>query len=254
MSDTAVVASPPVRTTSGRPARRSRTGWTAVLLTSLAIAGFSLYTYASADLRALADDGAGLAGTYVDTPLPVRWAFYVHVALGSLALLLGPWQFSRRLRRRWPVAHRSVGVAYLLTVGVAAVCALVMLPFNQARMVGFFGFGALALLWAFTAWRGFDAARRRDLRQHQAWMIRNYALTFAAVTLRSWVGVLIVVQLPFAGSDADPDLLFETAYAAVPFLCWLPNVIVAEWLIRRRGLPSFRLVDRAPDQGVSRAS
>ncbi|MFV2020253.1 DUF2306 domain-containing protein [Micromonospora sp. LOL_023] len=250
MGDTAVAAAPPGRTTGGRPARRSRTGWTVVLLTSLAIAGFSLSTYASADLRALADDGAGLAGTYVDAPLPVRLALYVHVALGSLALLLGPWQFSHRLRRRWPVAHRSVGVAYLLTVGVAAACALVILPFNHARMVGFFGFGALALLWAYTAWRGFDTARRRDLRQHQSWMFRNYALTFAAVTLRSWVGLLIVVQLPFAGPDADPDLLFETAYAAVPFLCWLPNVIVAEWLIRRRGLPSYRLVDPKPvDQG-----
>jgi hypothetical protein len=217
------------------------------MLTSLMIAGISLSTYASAGLRALADVGAGLASTYVGAPLAVRVAFYGHVALASLALLLGPWQFSHRLRRRWPVAHRSVGVAYLLTVGVAAVCALAMAPFNHARMAGFFGFGALALLWAYTAWRGFDSARRRDLRQHQAWMIRNYALTFAGVTLRSWVGLLIAVQLPFVGADADPDTLFETAYVAVPFLCWVPNVIVAEWLIRRRGLPSYRLVDRTPD-------
>ncbi|MFC8851416.1 MULTISPECIES: DUF2306 domain-containing protein [unclassified Micromonospora] len=245
MSDAVAVAPRAARTAFGAPARRSRIGWTAVMLTSLMIAGISLSTYASASLRALADDGAGLAGTYVGAPLPVRLAFYVHVALASLALLLGPWQFSHRLRRRWPVAHRSVGVAYLLTVGIASVCALVMAPFNHARMAGFFGFGALALLWAYTAWRGFDTARRRDLRQHQAWMIRNYAFTFAAVTLRSWVGLLIAVQLPFVAPDADPAALFETAYVAVPFLCWVPNVIVAEWLIRRRGLPSYRLVDPA---------
>lgn len=241
------VVAPPARPGGRSPVRRSRVGWTLVMLTSLAIAGVSLSVYASASLRSLADDGAGLASTYVSAPLPVRGAFYIHVACASLALLLGPWQFSHRLRSARPVVHRSVGVAYLLSVGVASVAALVMAPFNHARMVGFFGFGGLALLWAYTAWRGYDAARRRDLRQHQAWMIRCFALTFAAVTLRSWVGLLIVVQLPFAGSDADPQAMFETAYAAVPFLCWIPNVIVAEWLVRRRGLPSYRLVDRAPD-------
>jgi uncharacterized membrane protein len=245
MNDPTVLAPPADRIAGEAPARRSPIGWTAVMLTSLAVAGVSLSTYASASLAALADEGAGLASTYVNVPAPAQWAFYAHVALGSLALLLGPWQFSHRLRRRWPAAHRFVGVAYLLTVGVASGCALVMAPYNHARMAGFFGFGALALLWAYTAWRGFDTARRRDLRQHQAWMIRNYALTFAGVTLRSWVGLLTAVQLPFVAPDADPAALFETAYVAVPFLCWLPNVIVAEWLIRRRGLPSYRLVDRA---------
>ena len=36
-----------------------------------------------------------------------------------------------------------------------------------------------------------------------------------------------------------PD--FDNAYAAVPFVAWLPNLVFAEWLIRRRGLPSYRL-------------
>ena len=41
------------------------------------------------------------------------------------------------------------------------------------------------------------------------------------------------------------DAAWTNAYAAVPFLAWLPNLLVAEWLIRRRGLPSYRLTPAA---------
>ena len=58
--------------------------------------------------------------------------------------------------------------------------------------------------------------------------------------------MLIVVQLPFVtghrGGGAGRD---DNAYFAVPFTCWLINLVVAEWLIRRRSLPSFRLVTAA---------
>ncbi|MEU4195507.1 hypothetical protein AB0E69_26640 [Kribbella sp. NPDC026611] len=42
------------------------------------------------------------------------------------------------------------------------------------------------------------------------------------------------------GSEVDPDQLMNNAYAAVPFLCWLPNIVVAELMIRRRNLPGLR--------------
>ncbi|NUK82752.1 DUF2306 domain-containing protein, partial [Streptomyces lunaelactis] len=75
----------------------------------------------------------------------------------------------------------------------------------------------------------------------QAWMIRNFALTYAAVTLRLWFGVLIFAQVPFA-HGADPfDAILEQAYAPLPFLCWLPNIVIAELMIRRRGLPALHL-------------
>lgn len=227
--------------TTRRRVDRSRIGWTAVALTSLAIAGYSLALYAQGSLQTMAAAEVGLAGAYASAPGIVQVAFFGHIVTACLALLLGPWQFSRWLRDRYRRAHRWVGRTYLVSVGLGSGTALVIAPYNSAAMVGFFGFGGLAVLWALTAFRGYQAVRRRDLAGHQAWMIRNYALTYAATTLRLWMGILIVVQLPFAGPDADPDALFATAYHAVPFLCWLPNLVVAEWLIRRRGLPSYRL-------------
>jgi hypothetical protein len=83
-------------------------------------------------------------------------------------------------------------------------------------------------------------------------MIRNYAFTYAAVTLRVWLGVLILVQVPFVDAGTDFDALFANAYNAVPFLCWVPNMFVAEWLIRRRGLPSYRLEPGGSSRATAR--
>jgi len=72
---------------------------------------------------------------------------------------------------------------------------------------------------------------------------------------------LIFAQIPFAGPDGfDFGAAFDNAYGVVPFLAWIPNLIVAEWLIRRRGLPSYRITptiarepDRAPIQTLEAA-
>jgi len=97
------------------------------------------------------------------------------------------------------------------------------------------------VLWIWTTYRGYRSARARDFAEHQAWMIRSFALTYAAPTLRLWLIALATVQITFG---VDPEIAFAAAYAPVPFLCWLPNIVVAELIIRRRGLPS--LIRTAP--------
>ena len=211
------------------------------MLSSLAIAVYAVVPYLTASLAELSDSGAaGLAGNYEDRPLVVQAAFYAHVVAGGLALIAGPFPFWRGLRDRHRSVHRWIGRTYLAAIAIAGVSGLVMAPFNSAGLVGFFGFGTLAVLWLATGWLAYRAIRRRDVANHRAWMMRNFALTYAAVTLRLWLGVLIAVQL-LPGGDIDFGDVFDNAYAAVPFLAWLPNLVVAEWLIRRRGLPSFRI-------------
>ena len=48
-------------------------------------------------------------------------------------------------------------------------------------------------------------------------------MTYAAVTLRLW----LIALIPVLGD-------FGSAYVLVPFLCWVPNLLVVEWLLRRR--------------------
>lgn len=217
-----------------------RIGWTWVLLSSLGIAAFAVVPYLTASLRELAETpSGGLAGNYAEQPWPVQLAFYAHIVAGGFALVVGPLQFWQGLRTRHPRVHRWTGRGYLVAVGLGGVAGLVIAPVNDAGLVGLVGFGSLGVLWLATGWLGYRAIRRRDVATHRAWMMRNFALTYAAVALRIWLPLLIVAQLPFATGEFDFDAVFANAYALVPFLCWLPNLVVAEWLIARRGLPTF---------------
>ncbi|MFC9919689.1 DUF2306 domain-containing protein [Agromyces binzhouensis] len=228
------------------PPRRAggRIGLAWVLLSSLGIAAFAVAPYLTASLEALADSGTGgLADHYAAQPPAVLVAFYVHIVAGGIALVTGPFQFWRGLRDRAPGVHRWTGRVSLVAIAVAGLAGLALAPFSAAGLVGTFGFGTLAVLWLLSGWRGYRAIRRGDVPSHRAWMTRTFALTYAAVTLRLWLPLLMFAQVPFAGAGGfDAGAAFANAYAVVPFLCWLPNLIVAEWLIRRRGLPSYRLV------------
>lgn len=218
----------------------TRVAWTWVLLSSLGIAAFAVVPYLTAPLRELAESpSGGLAGNYAEQPLPIQVAFYAHIVGGGIALVLGPLQFWRGLRERRPRVHRWIGRTYLAAIGVGGIAALVIAPVNDAGLVGLFGFGGLGALWLVTGWLAYRAIRRRDVATHRAWMMRNFALTYAAVTLRIWLPLLLLVQLPFIADGTDFDVVFANAYAAVPFLCWVPNLVVAEWLIARRRLPGF---------------
>ncbi len=87
-----------------------------------------------------------------------------------------------------------------------------------------FGFGILAALWFFTGVQGYRMVRRGEINDHRRWMVRNFALTLAAVTLRIYMPLLLgVLHWPF-----------RPTYITVSWLCWVPNLLVAEWIVRRR--------------------
>ena len=244
MTTTPTTQQPPSTTTTTRRTitTRSRIGWLAVVLTSLGIAAFAVTPYLTATLESLSQaDSGGLAEAYAGRPWFVLVAFYAHIVAGGIALVVGPFQFWRGLRTRHPRVHRSMGRVYLTAVGIAAIAGLALAPISQAGIAGLFGFGTLAVLWFVTGWRAYRSIRRGEVASHQAWMIRNFALTYAAVVLRLGLFTLILAQVPFSGAQFDFGAAFANAYAAMAFLAWLPNLLVAEWLIRRRGLPSYRL-------------
>lgn len=221
-------------------------------LLSLAVAGYFVGQYMTGTLDELAAEEVGLATTYAPQPLWVEIVFYIHIVSAGLALAVGPFQFVKAIRRRFPVAHRWAGRVYVASIAFGAPSGLVMAFFSSAAFVGLFGFGTLAVLWGWTTWRGYRAIRARDVAGHQAWMIRSFALTFAAPTLRLWFGTLIGVQLLMGrASEISVDEITGIAYAAVPFLCWMPNIVVAELMIRRRNLPGLRF-SPSPSPAVRR--
>ena len=64
-------------------------------------------------------------------------------------------------------------------------------------------------------------------------MVRTFALTYAAVTLRLWLAVLVPAQIALAG--VPEQVAFERAYLLVPFLAWVPSLLVAEWYLAAGG-------------------
>lgn len=161
---------------------------------------------------------------------------FVHIFSGGIALILGPFQFLSKLRDRKPTLHRWMGRIYLLGVLFAGLSAFIIAPGMISGLVGEFGLISLAVLWLSTGFMAYANIRAGNVDAHREWMIRNYALTFAAATLRLWLGSLIATQLPFLQTKyaGDFEALFVEVYRVVMWISWVPNLIVAEMILQRR--------------------
>lgn len=159
----------------------------------------------------------------------------LHIFASALALLLGPLQFSSRLRARKPHLHRWLGRIYLgVAVLLGGLAGLYMANFASGGMAAKLGFAGLASAWLYTGARAYAAAARaRDFAAHRRWMIRNFALSCAAVTLRIYLPPSLIAGIPF-----------EQAYPVIAWACWLPNLLVAEWIIRASGRTPYTSSDR----------
>ncbi len=161
---------------------------------------------------------------------------FVHAFSSGIALVIGPFQFLQGLRDRRPTLHRWMGRIYLTAILIGGLSAFVIAPGLISGLVGEIGLMSLAALWLWTGFMAYINIRAGNVDVHRNWMTRNYALTFAGVTLRMWLGLLIATQLPmletkYAGNFNN---LFVEVYRVVMWLAWVPNLFVAEWLIQRR--------------------
>jgi uncharacterized membrane protein len=151
--------------------------------------------------------------------LPV--AAFLHFGGGAIALAVGTLQFSARLRSRRVSVHRWLGRVYVTSIVASGASGFVLAVNSSAGPWAHWGFGLLALAWLATTLNGYRLIRQRQIVAHRAWMIRSYALTLAAVTLRCYLPLAMFMEWPMS-----------TAYPAIAWLCWVPNLIVAELLIR----------------------
>ncbi len=146
-----------------------------------------------------------------------------HIVASMLALIIGPFQFLPAIRKgRRIMVHRWLGRTYLLGVLFGGLGGLYMAQLAYGGIISELGFTGLAILWLYTGYQAYRHIRARDINGHRRWMIRNYALTFAAVMLRTW--------LPISGALGIDFLM---AYRVIAWMCWIPNLLVVEWIIRR---------------------
>lgn len=162
------------------------------------------------------------------TNLLFRTAFYGHVIFGPIALMTGPFQFLPKLRARNIKAHRLLGAIYIVSCLLSGLAGLLAAQWANGGHWTELGFSLLAVSWIYTTTKAYLAVRKKDISAHQKWMVRSYALTLSAVTLRLYLPVL----------QGGFDLTFIESYQMVAWLCWIPNIIVAElWLRTKQFAP-----------------
>ena len=172
-----------------------------------------------------------LPGQPFAPPLPnllaQRELLVLHAVCGGLALMLGPWQFSARLRARRPALHRALGWAYAACLLLGGLAALPLAAASEGGVVGHLGFGLLGLLWLATTAVALVHIRARRVAEHRRWMLRSFALTAGGITLRLQIvlGDLLAVPL-------------DAYYAALAWTSWLPQALWLEWWLRRSPPPA----------------
>lgn len=155
-------------------------------------------------------------------------AFFVHVFTSMLALLAGFTQFSSTIRKRFCRVHRLVGMVYVAVIlFFSGPSGLIMGYHANGGFSSQLAFVLLALLWMYFTWMAFDTARKGNFEAHRKWMIRSYALTLSAVTLRLWKWTIVQLWEP---SPMD-------VYRIVAWLGWVLNIFIVEiyfWRARQK--------------------
>lgn len=161
-----------------------------------------------------------------------------HVFSACIALVLGPLQFIPAIRARRQV-HRTIGRGYLFAGVLPSALAAIPVALLSGRLITQIGLTIPAILWLVTGGLAYRAARRHDYTHHQDWMMRNYALTFLAVTSRILVPLMLLAQIPFSSAGSIDDRA-PAMILVGQALGWIVNLIAVEALIRRRHSRSGR--------------
>ena len=150
---------------------------------------------------------------------PVRWYLLPHAFFGALAMMLGVFQFSDRLRARYLKTHRTLGYVYVVSVFIAAPLAVPMTvrlgpSLVAASSVQSFG-------WMLTTAIALYCVRHRNVAQHRRWMIRSYPFAMVFTVTRMIIPIPAVHRLGVAGIET-------VVWTVIALAAILPNILL-DW-------------------------
>ncbi len=153
-------------------------------------------------------------------------AFFSHVFTSIFVLLSGIPQFSKTFRIRYPKVHRFLGKIYVfLILFVASPSGLIMGFHGNGGLFSVIAFIFQAILWYVFTLKAFQYALKKDWQRHRNFMLRSFALTLSAISLRlfKWI---IVSTLALPPMDT---------YKIVSWAGWVVNLVLVEiYLYRNR--------------------
>jgi len=171
-------------------------------------------------------------GRFLAAPFPIL----MHVVAATFYCLLGAFQFSRGFRKQWPQWHRLAGVFLSLCGWAVALTGIWMawsysIPTEMQGALTFTVRLVVGAVMAISIGMGWWSIRKRRIADHEAWMMRAYALGQGAGTQAILMLPWILLSGPVIGLRRD--ILMTAA--------WLINLLVAEWILARRDRKSGRL-------------
>jgi uncharacterized membrane protein len=153
-----------------------------------------------------------------------RGAFFTHVFSSTFLLIAGFTQFSSPFKACYKRLHPLIGKMYIfILLFVSGPAGLIMAVYANGGLPSQLAFTLLSILWLLTTSKAWYEIRRRNFIAHGEWMMRSYALTLSALTLRAWKFIIVMALQP-----RPMDV-----YMVVAWLGWIPNLLIAEWLIRK---------------------
>jgi len=123
---------------------------------------------------------------------PFKWWLLPHGIAGACALLLGPMQFSDRLRGRFRQLHRVVGRIYVGGVFLAAPLGYYIQYFQERKGdPRSFSIAAAvdAALWIITTGTAMVFILKGRVQEHRQWMTRSFAVALVFLEVRVIGGV-----------------------------------------------------------------
>ena len=161
---------------------------------------------------------------------PFRWWLLPHGLAGACAILLGPLQFSDRLRQRFTKLHRVTGRIYVTAALVLAPLGAYIQYFEE-RMGGPRSFSVAALVDAIllmgTTAIAFAFILNGKVQQHRQWMTRSFAVALVFVEVRVIGGV--------TGLDKNPATIETIVWCCLAFALLSADVVLqAQELLRSR--------------------
>jgi uncharacterized membrane protein len=151
--------------------------------------------------------------------------FFTHVFSAIFLIGLGALQFSNTLLSTYKKLHRNLGKAYVgIILLLAAPSGLVMGIFAMGGIVAQVAFVLLSILWFYFTYKAFVFAKQKNFIAHKHFMMRSYALTLSAISLRLFKWILANTLAP-----APMDM-----YCTIAWTGWIVNWLVVEWWIWRK--------------------
>lgn len=149
-------------------------------------------------------------------------AFFTHVYTSIFLMLLGFFQFSKTIKSKYINWHRWSGRLYaVIILFFSGPSGLIMSYHANGGIFSQISFVILSVLWISFTFLSVYFILKKNVKNHQKFAIRSFALTLSAISLRLFKYIIVFLFQP----------LPMDVYRIVAWLGWTFNLLIAEIFI-----------------------